>query len=78
MAKYKSASKLPKSPEYKQAQQSIVRGNLLGVLGNQSRLQEVLRGAFGPPKLRRGGTNAYGYAIKKPKGDAGWKNPYGY
>ncbi len=73
---YRDASKLPRSPDYRMAQQSLVRSNVLQLLQDQSRVQEVLRGAFGSPQIRRGGTSVYGYAVKKPKGDPGWKNYY--
>jgi hypothetical protein len=74
--KASSVSKLPKSPDYKQAKQSIVRSRVLGLLNEQNRVQQVLQGAFGPPTLRRGGTGVYGYDIRKPKGDPGWKDYY--
>lgn len=77
MAKYKSASKLPKNPAQRAASVQQARGYLSTALSSQSRLQTVLRGAFGPPKLRRGGTNIYGYEVKKMKGEPGWRNPYG-
>ena len=69
-----NVNQLPKSPDYKQAEQAMLRSNVLGLLNGQSRVQEVLRGAFGAPRLRRGGTSVYGYDVKKPKGDPGWKN----
>ena len=75
--KFTDAQKLPKSAAQKAAGIAQSRGRLSGVLSDQSRLQTVLRGAFGPPRLRQGGTNAYGYEIKKPKADKGYRSPWG-
>lgn len=75
-AKKKRVKQLPRSPDYKLAQQSLVQSSVLSLLSDQSRTQGVLRGAFGAPRLRSSGA-AGNYNIKKPKGDKGWKNPYG-
>lgn len=71
------ATKLPRSPDYRAAQQSLVQSNILQLLGEQTRTQSVLRGAFGGVTLRRtGGSSLYGYGIKKPTGDPGWRKYY--
>ena len=71
--KVDDSRKLPRSPEYKMAQQSLVRSNVLNLVGEQGRVQEVLRGTLGMRKLRSAGTSMFGYGIRKPKGDKGWK-----